>query len=382
LRYLQRVFAQVIAACAVLSGTACLVLWSAPTSNGVGSVGNPGLGSNPSHATGLSRLQEETISPYTVEACGDIRGPQGESIHPAKLAALATAGFSRCTVALGAMVVATEAVNPNLVLFAANMLGELLDKNCDGHPDDQSVVEPFSAYNSLGYSAVLTMGGSFAEEQPAFNGWSLVAVPSGAYRLHDGLGWEGTKAVIAEQAFHLVHRHGWAIAFPSQFGFPSTWTTQAENSHACDCMKEAQCTWYQHASNRGCKSIRGEFCMNPTVPGDHTDSSVLPGTCQAAEGTCADPECDCLKFVHKVFVAYTGDIPAQGDLYANQLEPWMPFSDHDRVRKLSNGDGISSMKDNMMRSQACTLFLRDIENVSLPFPRRALVERARKRQCA
>jgi len=506
LRFQQRGLVRVLAACTALSSIACLVLWSASPSSGVGPVGDRGMAWNPSRATGFSRLasgsffrhvgrldiagnllittmtiraakekclslphcagfgfageepssddevveiafnahrdvrrqdrkwtsytleaaansessiSEETISPYTVEACSAIRGPRGELIHPAKLAALATAGFSWCAVALGAMVVATETVNPNLILFAANVLGELLDKNCDGHPDDQSVVEPFSAYNHMGYSAVLTMGDSFAQEQPAFNTWSLVAVPSGAYRLQGDLDWEGTKAVVAEQAFHLLHRHGWAIAYPLQFGFPSTWTTQAENSHACDCMKEAQCTWYQHSSNRGCKNIRGEFCMNPTAPDDHTDATVLPGTCRAVEGTCAGPECDCLEFVHKVFVAYTGDIPAQGDLYAHQLEqriassgqadtsvpggpvraelaleanvfnaePTLPLHSGvplglGRLRRLSIADETSSMKDNLMRSPACTLLLRDIENVSLPFPRHALTERARKRQCA
>lgn len=366
------------------------------------------------------------VSPYTVVECAESESAAGETIHPDKLAALLQANFSQCVVAAGALVAATEDIDPNTMLFAANILGELLDANCDGEADDPSVVAPFSAWSHMGYSAVLTLGSTLEEEEPEFSTWSIVAVHSGAYLFEQGWSWTNVRSVIAEQAFHLVHRHGWSIAYPAQFGFPSAWNASIdENSHACECMKEAQCVWYQHPRNQGCKDASGQFCVNPLEPDDYTDDSVVNGTCREdVEGACAGPECDCLEFVHKVFVAYAGDVPVQGEIYTHLLEPSVPenlpegFADSyggqaspthvgrgegplpgppaDRVpeagppppdlgaRRLGAAPGRAleaSIVNNLVRTPMCTTFLRDMQNASLSFPKAAITHRAQSRVC-
>jgi len=110
--------------------------------------------------------------------------------------------------------------------------------------------------------------------------------------------------ICLEEAFHMVHQKAWAEVYPDAFGYKQ-WGNNKQ-SVACRCMREAQCTWYQHPENGGCTDIKGKKCYNKEVK-DVFKNSTIPGTCATAIHGCSNPSCDCMEFFHKVETTWLGN---------------------------------------------------------------------------
>merc|ERR1719499_1264365 len=88
----------------------------------------------------------------------------------------------------------------------------------------------------------------------------------------------------------MVHQRGWAMVDHDTFGEGGSW--EEATSSLCMCMREAQCTWYQHPENYGCTDIHGQRCINEfwgnsEVPKTIPDATI-PGTCSGGEGPAHD----------------------------------------------------------------------------------------------
>ena len=80
------------------------------------------------------------------------------------------------------------------------------------------------------------------------------------------------KSLISEQAFHLLHKFGWAKVYPDEFGLESF------DSEICQQMRKLECKTpgWNHPLNK-CQVVNNNKLR--------------------IEGKCKDPSCDCLYFM-------------------------------------------------------------------------------------
>jgi hypothetical protein len=178
--------------------------------------------------------------------------------------------------------------------YGANIVAQLLDPNCDGKVDDPNVAAKFDRFNDA-HAAWLSFGTDAKSEESTMQ-------PYFSSQVWKAENLAGTPSIALEEAFHMVHQHGWAVVYPDAFGYKQ-WGNNKQ-SVACRCMREAQCAWYQHPENGGCTNSNGTKCFNSEVQ-DVFKSGAIPGTCSS--GTCADPSCDCMEFFHKVETTWLGN---------------------------------------------------------------------------
>merc|ERR1719424_1377818 len=118
----------------------------------------------------------------------------------------------------------------------------------------------------------------------------------------------GTKMALKEEVFHMVQQFVWSNAYPTTFGL--SW----DATH-CTSLKAAQCIWWQHPENVGCRDSSGTVCLSSEATQSCTTGEAgvacaaynVPGQCYPNEETCADPSCDCLEWFHKMYLCWLED---------------------------------------------------------------------------
>jgi len=106
----------------------------------------------------------------------------------------------------------------------------------------------------------------------------------------------GAKPILKEEVFHMVQQYLWAAAYPNVFGM--SWST----TH-CKSLQAAQCTWWMHPENVGCRDSSGSACSNTEATVSCTGACAsfnTAGQCYDNPETCAGPSCDCIEYFHKM----------------------------------------------------------------------------------
>jgi len=185
--------------------------------------------------------------------------------------------------------------------YGANLIANILDNNNDGSVDDAAVLDQLAQKGSLGHGPVLMCGSTEAKEQKEvfFEGIFSYSFSCQTWR---SFGNElEYKAILFEELFHMIHQNGWALSYPDIFG-----VNDYTSSVVCRETARHQCTspGYFHPEN---------ICPK--------GSTLSPGSPQPSplQGTCNEPNCDCIEFYRQAATAY---MDWEGDLdfwYADHM---------------------------------------------------------------
>lgn len=297
------------------------------------------------------QLTSKPESSFSVEACSTIAG-----LASAKRTALADNAYTNCINVFGALIIGHSSSSTcgaiNNMIFLANIVAELLDANLDGAPDDADVVAYIDSFSKSAPTPVLIVGCSQQQEEAPEAVMNTVGHTMSSQG-HHARG-DQMKAPLTEEPFHFVHQQAWAKAYPP---FADTWT-----STLGQCTKEAQCVWYRHPENSGCRSMAGVECPNNEVActGGCTSFNT-PGQCFVTEHNCGGATCDTIEFFHKAFSGYT----------ETNLSP-SPSILYDYM--INKGAGTKTqITDKMQSSASCTKLFKDMRNTNLyKLPQHAL----------
>jgi hypothetical protein len=197
--------------------------------------------------------------------------------------------FTHIICPFGIVVAGTTSFDVSLLEYAARVVAELVDGDGDGAADEPAVVDALR-YGG-GSPAALVCGTTWREEE---DGEDIAGIDdSFSCQAHWWVGnyEERRKSAILEEAFHLVHQHGWAEVWPDVFGFADDFS-----STVCEEMARLQCVapgW--HHPNNECPGNDDE-----RSPGDPAPTPL--------DGSCEEPDCDCSEFHRQAALLVSGQM--------------------------------------------------------------------------
>lgn len=290
-------------------------------------------------------------SSFYTQPCAQIKNANGDLLPASLRQTLASEQKTKCIQVFGALIAGTAGADSNAMKYSANIIAQLLDPNGDGTVDDPNVADKLDMFKNP-HTGWINYGTDAASEKSTLDG---------SFSSQVWKAWEnsGKPSIALEEAFHMVHQTAWAEVYPDAFGYKQ-WGNNKQ-SVACRCMREAQCTWYQHPENGGCTDINGKKCYSTEVQ-DVFKSGTIPGTC--GTGTCSDPSCDCLEFFHKVETTWLGN----------------KFSGYDRMgAKLQDlkGQGLNqraAVEKLLSQSNQCSRLLQLMKDPTIALPKMHIKE--------
>jgi len=248
-------------------------------------------------ANTFAQIPTPPTSRYTVETCASIAG-----LSTNKKAALAAEGLTRCINANGVLITSNAACNcDNNLLYAANFVSEILDTDLDGKVDLETTFNWYvNNFDGLDTKKPLVVCGAnqAAEALTTNSDYLGYGMSCQAWKSDTPA---ATLTVLKEEVFHMVQQFVWANEYPTTFGL--TWTA----TH-CTALKAAQCIWWQHPENVGCRDSSGTVCTSSEATQSCTATGAagvaggvacaaynVPGQCYPNEETCSVPSCDCIE---------------------------------------------------------------------------------------
>ena len=208
------------------------------------------------------------LSPFDIISPDDAKTKcDNANINNAVVSLLKSKSLTKVACPFGVPVVGHKDFPTGYVLYAANVLARLLDKNQDGAVDDAAVLKGLKT----DYKTIAIGGISKATEDiPVFedDDWITFGLQVWKGVLVEEIqelpsGW--AKRVLVEEIFHMVTQWGWGIAYPSDVG-SNDFTT----SIACREMKRVACCnpGWMHSENRcpGAVLVDGAY----QFPAGHT----------------------------------------------------------------------------------------------------------------
>jgi len=309
---------------------------------------------------------EEVVSPFPIQDCALIKDDTGTALPPQKVDALLRNRWNWCMQVFGVLIVGTTNADPNAMRYGANILAQILDLDCDGQADDTNIQSALNSFTDMN-APFLSFGKSSHEEHgPCWErGFFDFTFSSQTWKA-----WEKDyiPQIVLEETFHMVHQMAWAKVYPDIFGYrreDNTWPQFEDQTLACQCMMEAQCKWYHHPENYGCRDKEtGELCPNMMVPNswkDKLDSSVVPGTCLSEEG-CGYPSCDCIEFFHKVDVIWVENANVAYRRFGNALDTLVS-------QGMTQKEAVEAI---LKRSPSCRKLLAAMESDKYKLPKRSI----------
>lgn len=224
----------------------------------------------------------------------------------------------------GVLVVGTSNYPDELLKYGANIVANLIDNDNDGKADDTKVLN-FLAYNGkLNHGASLVCGKTRKEEAKEQYLTALDYTFSCQTWKGENEGEKSVKAIMVEEAFHMIHQNGLARAYPEALGLDDF-----TSSVACREAARLQCVqpgWW-HPENK---------CPNgaPFSPGNPASSPLQPG-----DGDCTEANCDCAEYYRQAMTLNMG---------WDDLDFWysdyMPSSKQE-FEEMSSSELLSMMAD-------------------------------------
>lgn len=258
--------------------------------------------------------QIEVESPFRVYATDD---RQGCEIPATKANRMIEAGYTKVACPFGSVLIGATNSYPNeYLLFGANVLANILDRNSDGVADDPAVVAELSYKNNY-EGAMLQCGASQQEEERGDE--MLGDVFDYAFSCQTWHAWyygndspllqqRTFKGVMMEEAFHMVHQNGYARVYPDELGMDDFTSSVVGRE-----MARLQCAdpgWI-HPENR---------CPGgpPRDPDNDPPLTSVPGTCNY-------PSCNIAEFYKMVLFLLIGmgsdNDPSGPEVWLSYLMP-------------------------------------------------------------
>ena len=163
-------------------------------------------------------------------------------VPPSTATALSDAGFVNVACPFGVLIAGTAAYRPDYLKYGAAVIANILDQDADGVADDPAVVAELT-YRNGNRGALLACGASRAEVERGdqLGGGSAPFGYSFSCQTHhvsgesDAAALDTLKAIMQEEAFHLVHQLGYARAHPDALGLDDfTTSVAARETRGCN----------------------------------------------------------------------------------------------------------------------------------------------------
>lgn len=224
----------------------------------------------------------------------------------------------------GVLLVATSDYPDELLKYGANIIANLLDNDNDGQADDENVVKLLAHNGKLNQGASLACGTSEQQERKEEKLTALDMTFSCQTWKGSNSGEATVKAIMFEEAFHMVHQSGWAEAYPEALGL-----NDFTSSIICRETANLQCVkpgWW-HEENK---------CPNgaPFSPGNPAKSPL-----KAGDGDCTDANCDCAEYYRQAMTLHMGWYDL--DFWYSDYMP----STKEAFKKMSSPELLSMMED-------------------------------------
>jgi len=246
----------------------------------------------------LASVTFTTDSPFRIFTTSEAK--ESCNLHETAKERLDAQGFTKILCPFGVLILGDSDYPDDGLKYGANIIANILDNNNDGIVDDADVLSQLAQKKQLGHGAVLMCGSTEAKEQKE-DFFDDIFSYSFSCQTYESFAIESEfKAIMFEETFHLIHQNGWAVSYPDTFGLDSY-----TSSVVCRETARHQCTspGYVHPEN---------ICPN--------GSMLAPGSPQASplQGTCNDPDCDCVEFYRQAATAYMN--------WVGDLDFW--YADH------------------------------------------------------
>jgi len=232
--------------------------------------------------------------------------------------------FTKIMCPFGVLVVGTSNYPDELLKYGANIVANLIDNDNDGQADDTKVLNFLAHNGKLNHGTSLVCGTSQKEEAKEQYLTALDYTYSCQTWQGSNEGEKSVKAIMVEEAFHMVHQNGWARAYPEVLGLDDfTSSVVCREAASLQCVQPG---WW-HPENK---------CPNgaPFLPGNPAASPL-----QRGDGDCTESNCDCSEYYRQAMTLYTG---------WDDLDFWysdyMPSSKQE-FEQMSSSELLSMMAD-------------------------------------
>ncbi|MCP5208013.1 MAG: hypothetical protein H7A01_12465 [Hahellaceae bacterium] len=273
------------------------------------------------------------IAKPVVVDCPSLSG----SLHVNALNILAQYGYQKCAMVAGILIANsnTEVLGGKditaMTQQQADILAEILDNDQDGLIDDAAVAAQLaSKANNGAWMNMLSSSNESSNEQAIVEAmlpyvgkdmgvkysWLLDTV-NDSTTLHE-------KAVMAEEAIHMVHMLGYAKAYPAEFAVEDTNCTDGQAG-------SAGCNFTQSTVTR----LAWEAMTVDPVWYRHPENSAVSNG--IISGSCAQPSCAAIEFIMNVLVEYRG-------IYDSVSAVTMPSTQSAMIAKLDSSAVGMEMK--------------------------------------
>ena len=201
------------------------------------------------------------LSPFDIISPDDAKTKcDNANINNAVVSLLKSKSLTKVACPFGVPVVGHKDFPTGYVLYAANVLARLLDKNQDGAVDDAAVLKGLKDYKAMAIGGISQATEEWDGSVPGSN-WITFGLQ--VWKGPENVAW--AKRTLVEEIFHMVTQWGWGIAYPSDVG-SNDFTT----SIACREMKRVACCnpGWMHSENRcpGAVLVDGAY----QFPAGHT----------------------------------------------------------------------------------------------------------------
>jgi len=277
-------------------------------------------------ATGGTHVFSLTpTSRFRVELCSQIAGLSGRK----RSVLTAWDAQARCVNAFGLLVAAkADCKCDSNMLLAANYFAQNVDTDGDGTIDlVADLAKHVSSFDGTdNKKPVILCGKDSASEVITSDAAEQYLGPTLPSQAHKGRAAskseaqsdEAIRSILKEEVFHATQQFLWARAYPAEFGYDPGFGATAWGSVMCRSLKQAQCVWWQHPENVGCRDMAGTQCTSAAATTLCTSAPVaettgtcaeynVRGQCYPNPVTCAGPSCDCIEFYHKLHMCFIMD---------------------------------------------------------------------------
>ena len=204
------------------------------------------------------------LSPFAIISPDDAKAKcDNANINDAVVSLLKSKSLTKVACPFGVPVVGHKDFPTGYVLYAANVLARLLDKNQDGAVDDAAVLKGLKTdYKTIAIGGISQATEDVPMEDRHTFGLQVWKGPDDVAR---------AKRILVEEIFHMVTQWGWGIAYPRDVG-SNDFTT----SIACrEMMRVACCNpGWMHPENRCPGAVATQVHTAETgdygFPADHT----------------------------------------------------------------------------------------------------------------
>lgn len=248
--------------------------------------------------TSSFKVSELNLSIETQPLCG--------TFSILKKQTLIEAGFVKYTCPFGVLIVAEKDYPDEYMLYGANIVAELLDKNLDGAVDVPSIRSLINQESGLLFAGIISNEMFIKCQNLYVNGASSYSKVTDCQAFYTEIMKDeaAIKANIYSTVFNKALMNGWSKVFPEELGNINYLTSILGQEVA---LLQCVSPGWKNPFNTGCPAVGLEAGMAVESP--------------LKDGICITPECDITNFMSFTYGFFKGWLSYED---AKKYLPWYP----------------------------------------------------------